>query len=97
MAFTSALAPAWLPQMNMVGGPPGSFGFTMSAFPTHENALTRFAAGARFCRRSIRDSETPPAPGRNARVPPPDSGESRRPITASAGLCRLKRLMVPAA
>ena len=30
----------------------------MSAFPTHENALTRFAAGARFCRRSIRDSSS---------------------------------------
>src|SRR5207244_4103584 len=54
--FTSSLAPAWLPQMNIVGGPPGSAGSTMKALPTHENALTNRASGARRCSFSISES-----------------------------------------
>ena len=53
---TVCFAGSLFPQMNIVGGPPGSIGLTISAFPTHENALTKFAAGASRCSRSISES-----------------------------------------
>jgi len=54
-----SFAPASLPQMNIVGGPPGSFGWIMNALPTQENAFTKCASFARRCSRSISESSRP--------------------------------------
>ena len=50
------MATSSLPQMNIVGGPPGKTGFTMNALPTQENTFTKRASGACLCRRSMSDS-----------------------------------------
>ncbi len=52
--------------MNMVGGPPGSFGSIMSALPTQEKAFTKWAAGTLACKRSRRES---PGPVKNGITP----------------------------
>src|SRR6187397_3221403 len=53
-----------LPQMNIVGGPPFSTGFTMSAFPTELNAFTNRAEGYSRCSRSISESSRGAKPKR---------------------------------
>src|SRR5437899_8239706 len=45
MPVTVAFAPSSLPQMNMSGGPPGSWGLIIKALPTMLKALTTFASG----------------------------------------------------
>src|ERR1700691_971878 len=55
MPRTVALALSSLPQMNMVGLPPGNCGSTIAAVPTELKALTRCAPGNALCNCSSSD------------------------------------------
>jgi hypothetical protein len=46
ISATTRFASSASPQMNIVGGPPGSFGFTISVLPTVLNAFTTLAPGS---------------------------------------------------
>src|SRR6185369_10067935 len=59
ISVTTFLAPSSLPPMNMVGGPPGSLGSTMSELPTMLNALTTLASGSQRCTCSPPESDQP--------------------------------------
>jgi hypothetical protein len=52
---TASFAAGSLPQMNIVGGPPGSCGSTMSEAPTELKALTKRTSSNSSCRRSMSD------------------------------------------